>query len=40
MVRVRNYVAMTLWTPKFRPQRLKSKKSYTRKIKHKKIDYA
>lgn len=33
---MRNHVAKALWTPKFRPQTVKSGKGYTRKIKHKK----
>lgn len=37
---MRNHVAKALWTPKFKPQRLKSKKAYTRKIKHKDKDDA
>jgi stalled ribosome alternative rescue factor ArfA len=38
-VQMRNHVAKMLWTPKFRKQVVKSKKGYTRKIKHKgKID--
>jgi stalled ribosome alternative rescue factor ArfA len=32
---MRNHVAKTLWTPKFRKQVLKSKKAYSRKMKHK-----
>jgi hypothetical protein len=36
---MRNHVAKSLWTPKFRKQVVKSKKAYTRKEKHKgKID--
>lgn len=35
MVRVRNHVAKVLWTPKYRPQKIKSVKVYSRKIKHK-----
>jgi hypothetical protein len=31
----RNHVAKALWTPKFRPQKIKNKKTYTRKAKHK-----
>ena len=33
---MRNHVAKELWTPKFRAKTIKSKKSYTRKFKHKK----
>jgi len=32
---MRNHVAKALWTPKFRPKAVKSKKSYSRKSKHK-----
>lgn len=32
---MRNHVAKTLWTPKFRPKTVKSAKAYSRKIKHK-----
>lgn len=32
---VRNHVAKSLWTPKFRKQVVKSKKIYTRKAKYK-----
>lgn len=32
---MRNHVAKSLWTPKFRKQVVKSKKTYTRKQKHK-----
>lgn len=32
---MRNHVAKSLWTPKFRKQVVKSKKTYTRKTKHK-----
>lgn len=31
---IRNHVAKTLWTPKFRAKTVKSKKVYTRKAKH------
>ena len=39
MARQRNHVAKALWTPKFRPQKMKSSKIYTRKAKHK-VKYA
>lgn len=32
---MRNHVAKSLWTSKFRKQVVKSKKTYTRKAKHK-----
>lgn len=35
----RNHVAKALWTPKFRPQKVKNKKAYNRKDKHK-VKYA
>ena len=35
----RNHVAKALWTPKFRQQKMKNRKAYTRKEKHK-VDYA
>ena len=35
----RNHVAKALWTPKFRQQKMKNPKAYTRKEKHK-VDYA
>lgn len=37
---MRNHVAKSLWTPKFRRQIVKNKKGYTRKIKHKDRMYA
>ena len=37
---MRNHIAKALWSPKYRQQTVKNKKAYTRKIKHKKIDYA
>lgn len=40
MVQVRNHVAKALWSPKYRQLKIKSKRTYTRKTKHKKIDYA
>lgn len=36
MANTRNHVAKVLWSGKFRAQTVKSKKSYTRKIKHRK----
>lgn len=35
MAQVRNFVAKALWAPKYRPQKIKSVKVYSRKIKHK-----
>lgn len=35
----RNHVAKALWTPRFRPQKTKNTKAYTRKVKHK-VKYA
>lgn len=32
---MRNHVAKALWTPKFRPQKMKNAKAYSRKSKHK-----
>ena len=32
---MRNHVAKMLWTPKFRKQIIRNRKSYTRKQKHK-----
>lgn len=35
----RNHVAKALWSPKYRPQKVKNKKAYSRKIKYKdKVD--
>lgn len=33
---MRNHVAKELWSPKFRKQVVRDRKTYTRKIKHKK----
>lgn len=35
MANTRNHVAKALWSGKFRSQTIKSKKAYTRKVKHK-----
>jgi hypothetical protein len=32
---MRNHVAKTLWTPRYKPLVIKNKKVYTRKVKHK-----
>lgn len=37
---MRNHIAKALWSPKYRQLKIKSKKAYTRKTKHKKMDYA
>lgn len=34
---MRNHVAKELWSPKFRKQVVRDRKTYTRKIKHKKL---
>ena len=34
---MRNHVAKALWSGKFRAQTVRSKKTYTRKVKHKKL---